>query len=147
MPLPQIEKIWVYGSLKKGFPRHYLIKDEVEFIGDMAMQGTLRNYKNLFPVWDITSYSHITIGELYLVTGDMDELLARLDKVEGHPLLFERVDLEQAMDVGDEDFDEEEEDDGNLEWHTFYAYAGRAPELLQGEIIQDGVWAIGKVDE
>lgn len=125
-----------YGTLKSGHKRHDIIEPHVMFVAEVWMPGSLYNYKNMFPAWDLNGDGAI-LAELYEITGDVEPLLERLDEVEGHPYLFERQFFEVQAEIG-------EIDNGNdgMEWVEAYMYRGRAPSLFDEPIIPNGIWTL-----
>ena len=87
--------LFVYGSLRRGFPNHYMLEDSV-YIGDFIttdkyiMIGTI---SKAFPyiikdcVVDGTMPTQI-VGELYDVYGS--NTINMIDKLEGHPHIYNR---------------------------------------------------------
>ena len=90
--------LFVYGSLRRGFPNHYMLEDSV-YIGDFIttdkyiMIGTI---SKAFPyiikdcVVDGTMPTQI-VGELYDVYGS--NTINMIDKLEGHPHIIDNLDL------------------------------------------------------
>ena len=77
--------VFVYGSLKREFPNHYLLREQ-EPLGEAIIKGTMISLK-FFP--GVVACGNDTIkGELYLVD---DETMKRLDHLEGHPSFYKRV--------------------------------------------------------
>ncbi len=70
-------KVFVYGTLKKGFSLNYLLANSI-FIGEASLNG--------YDMYSLTSFPFITkgkgkvYGEVYEVSED---LLKRLDMIEG----------------------------------------------------------------
>lgn len=80
-------KVFTYGTLKKGFGNHYLLKDS-SFLGEVK---TLPEFTMIslggFP--GILTGGHTSIsGEVYEVN---TETLAKLDRLEGHPTWYRRT--------------------------------------------------------
>lgn len=69
--------MFVYGTLKRGFGNHSLLKDS-EFQGSAVVQGTL--YVHGLPYYRREGSGSV-YGELYRVD---DDTLARLDRLEGY---------------------------------------------------------------
>lgn len=80
--------VFVYGTLKKGFPNHYYLKDQ-EYLGEATIRGTMISLRH-FPGVINVGNDQIT-GELYQID---NETLARLDRLEGYPHFYERVPIE-----------------------------------------------------
>lgn len=82
----QRHRVFVYGTLKRGFGNHRLLQ-----ASDYLGRGRLENHRmrsygaipaiHTDPGWDV-------YGELYFVD---DRTLARLDGLEGHPDFYVRV--------------------------------------------------------
>ncbi len=104
--MPQLAKhvshrFFVYGSLKKGFGAHYLLKDS-KFIGRAWTESN--NYcmrvTGSFPVvmWDYTKDRAIIQGEVYEVpVSDIPEL----DHLEQQGKLYHRKQVEVVTDLGE----------------------------------------------
>ena len=92
-------KLFVYGSLRQGFPNHHLLKE-----GGAVLLGTFESEEKLYMVglrsgaypYVIDEPVHPTCvptiikGEVYEVSYD---LMRRLDTFEGHPHHYTRVTL------------------------------------------------------
>lgn len=78
-------KVFVYGTLKKGYRNHYLLKNS-QFIGDSKVDNfTLHSFGG-FPVAVPASEQYIT-GEVYEVD---DDTMTNLDWLEGYPSFYDR---------------------------------------------------------
>jgi len=79
-------KIFVYGTLKKGFRNHYLLQN-AKFLCDYRLSGfVMGTFNNDFPF--IIRKDGIVYGELYEIT---PEILEDLDILEGHPDFYVRI--------------------------------------------------------
>ena len=89
--------VFVYGTLKKGYSNHQLLKQaELECKG--TINGIMLNL-GAFPA--IINGRATVFGEMYRVT---PEILAFLDRLEGHPHFYERklvdvLDLEELHET------------------------------------------------
>jgi gamma-glutamylaminecyclotransferase len=82
-----MRKIFVYGTLKKGFINHWRLKDSRK-IGDGWVYGELYSvYSNSLPILKASDVSKV-YGEIYEVSL---KTLRRLDKLEGHPGWYRRT--------------------------------------------------------
>lgn len=124
-----MNKILVYGSLKKGYGNHRLL-ERATFLGQAT---TVPSFTLLdlghFP-GIVRSGSTPVMGELYEVDA---ETLARLDRLEGHPGFYRR----EAIDVVLED--------GSLA--TVEGYVLPLSWLHEGRVTQipSGSWPAGRV--
>lgn len=123
----QLTPIFVYGTLKKGHHNAKVLLATSKFVG---VDSTLTRYRMRcvgFPrVWKDKKDGHSIEGELYLVN---DEILGRLDTLEGVPRHYERksVQLEKygqawmyVMPAGRSETDGvpvSPEPDGKLRWN------------------------------
>jgi gamma-glutamylaminecyclotransferase len=90
-------KVFVYGSLKKGFHNSELLEDAV-FLGEFKT-------KDYFKMLDLGSYPAIYFdeegfrvrGELYEIDEDMQR---QLDYLEGYPKFYNRKEVD-LVDFGD----------------------------------------------
>src|SRR3990167_5214447 len=81
-PLTDLE--FVYGTLKKGYSNHVLLK-EAKFICDGYACGTRMLDLGSFPAFIEGNFENR--GEVYEVSPD---ILSFLDRLEGHPHFYER---------------------------------------------------------
>jgi gamma-glutamylcyclotransferase (GGCT)/AIG2-like uncharacterized protein YtfP len=82
-------KLFVYGTLKRGFYNHRLLKDS-QFLGYATTKEKFPLTKALFglPVMlPFQGYGHLIRGEVYEVN---TQLLKAIDEVEGHPSTHKR---------------------------------------------------------
>lgn len=108
--------LFVYGSLKKGFPLHYAL-DKANFVGPASMKNFKMYSLGAFPciVRDDKGGGTIT-GEIYLVGPDT---LVRLDWIEGG---YKR-DLYPTTDG---------------RWVGVYVWKGHVPK--DALAVEDGIW-------
>jgi gamma-glutamylcyclotransferase (GGCT)/AIG2-like uncharacterized protein YtfP len=91
-------------------------------------RGTLYNVHDDYPALKIDGQGWVE-GILYKVRDEIkDKLIARLDRLEGYPALFNRMEV-PVVTV----FDQAE---------TAIVYYGVEPKLFEGELIQEGVWQV-----
>ncbi len=84
-------RVFVYGSLKRGFVLHRILEDQ-RFIGDACTAPGFRLYDvGWFPAMVRDSDGIVVQGELYDVDADC---LVELDRVESEGRLYERVEIE-----------------------------------------------------
>ncbi|MGI0012505.1 MAG: gamma-glutamylcyclotransferase family protein [Nitrososphaera sp.] len=90
-----LHKIFVYGSLKKGFGNHGLLA-----ISNSKFLGSAKTHP-IFTMVDFGTFPGCLIngetaihGEVYEIT---DEVLAWLDKLEGHPNFYRRVEISSTL--------------------------------------------------
>lgn len=81
-------KLFVYGTLKKDKPNHFMMKTAT-FLGEYSTEKgySLRILKNGLPILLHDGKGPGCVGELYEVD---PTLLKRLDVFEGHPHMYER---------------------------------------------------------
>ena len=79
-------RVFVYGTLKSGFPNHYLLEG-CEFVGAAATVPTYKMIENGFPVIMPDPEGTPLAGEIYTV--DVDTL-ARLDEQEREGTSYDR---------------------------------------------------------
>jgi len=88
--------VFVYGTLKKGFGNHYLLKD-AKFLGKARTEKKYKMTANGIPfVSKKEAISHI-IGEVYEVG---DEILRKLDFLEDHPNWYKREKVKVILENG-----------------------------------------------
>lgn len=92
-------RIFVYGTLKRGFWNHCLLKG-CEFFGDAATVPTYKMIENGFPVIMSDSEGKPLAGEIYTVD---DETLARLDELEREGSSYDRklIDVTLSLASGE----------------------------------------------
>lgn len=88
--------VFVYGTLKKGFSNHCFLRNAV-FVGQGWTVNSYALYLDEYPgVYRENPVSRVR-GEVYEVdTG----LLARLDALEDHPVLYRREEIDVLLDDG-----------------------------------------------
>ena len=79
-------KVFVYGSLKKGFHNHYLLEDSV-FVATDIVDGYSLVDLGSFPMALPDPEGHI-IGEIYYIT---PETLIALDRLESEGTFYNRI--------------------------------------------------------
>ena len=92
-----MEKVFVYGSLMQGMRLHgYLEKSK--FLGNGEIRGKLFPnpfLQTLAPIVILdSSWGNVVQGEVYEVS---QKTLKLLDRVEGHPYLYKRVQEESKL--------------------------------------------------
>lgn len=90
-------KIFVYGTLMKGYSNHFLLK-ECTFIGNARTVDKFALFAEDFPFVVSTLHDTHIYGELYNVLGS--ENLLRLDELEGHPDYYTRSGVEVELIEG-----------------------------------------------
>ena len=86
--------VFVYGTLRKGHCNHHLLKDSCCY-GVGSSEACFAMYlKNGYPYVTSSEYRYPIVGELYSVD---DDILAALDKFEGHPRHYERREIPVVM--------------------------------------------------
>jgi len=99
---PRLTVVWVYGTLKRGFANYHAVG-----LADTAALGAARTLTP-FPLLTLSRFripflldapdSGLPVtGELYAVEPDM---LATLDKLEGHPEWYRRREIDVVMIEG-----------------------------------------------
>lgn len=81
-----MEKVFVYGSLKKGFQNHSLLK-ESKFIGNAEISGYKMYNLGYFPGIVESDAKNIVKGEIYKIDKNVE---TRLDYLEGIPHLYRK---------------------------------------------------------
>lgn len=94
-------KVFVYGTLKRGFHNHRLLDVEgAEFLSQAQTDDPFRLVVRSLP-YVLHGVDHQTgkqiKGELYIVD---DETFRRLDRLEGHPRFYERKKVCITTDEG-----------------------------------------------
>jgi gamma-glutamylcyclotransferase (GGCT)/AIG2-like uncharacterized protein YtfP len=117
--LQQHQLVFVYGTLKRGQPNHHQLAGS-RFSGQAELAGLELYDLGPFPM--VIACPHpaaVVHGELY---GVSPELLARLDRFEGVPRLYERQ--------------QRQLNDGRAVW----VYVGRPRQVRHVPRIASGVW-------
>jgi gamma-glutamylcyclotransferase (GGCT)/AIG2-like uncharacterized protein YtfP len=115
-----MKRVFVYGTLKKGFALHgHLQKKDVEFLGEAVLEGADLVSVGWYP--GVVPGDGQVYGELY---GVSENTLRTLDMAEGSPFLFKRE--TQVVKVGDVPYEAEV---------FFYQRATGKEEIVKG-----GVW-------
>jgi gamma-glutamylcyclotransferase (GGCT)/AIG2-like uncharacterized protein YtfP len=84
--------LFVYGTLKRGGSRHWILKD-FSFLGHALAKGFV--LYNLGPYPAMVYGDGVVYGEVYEVS---EEILRELDWVEGTPFLFRRELIEVVLE-------------------------------------------------
>ncbi|MCT0207546.1 gamma-glutamylcyclotransferase [Synechococcus sp. CS-1332] len=108
--------VFVYGTLKRGHGNHHWLAG-APFQGDVELTGVVLHDLGPFPM-AVTGEGTVR-GEVYAVDAAG---LARLDRLEGYPRLYDRRPLPLA--------------DGRRAW----VYLGRAHQVRHVSAIADGCW-------
>ena len=101
--------LFVYGTLKKSFHNHYILKDQ-ELVGEaetcnkyiMLSKGIPYVYESSKAYCGEVGYTQKVVqgscikGEFYKVD---DEALARIDQLEGHPRWYCRKQINVCVDI------------------------------------------------
>ena len=118
-------KVFVYGTLKKGFGNHRFLKG-ASFIGNARTMDHFALYESGLPfVIENEAVSTIS-GELYEVS---EETLVRLDCLEGHPGFYTRKMVNVSIFPGN---------DGESQ-NTYTAWLYFFPEK-KGVLVKSGVF-------
>ncbi len=125
-------KLFVYGSLKPGGWSSHLLEPSVDNPRDATITGYLFDcggYPALQLHDPLSEDAGMTIhGIIYdVIDGKEESLLARLDYLEGYPVLFNRTELPVIVD-------------GGAEIATLYF--GVKESLFSGDIVEDGIWNV-----
>jgi len=80
-------RVFVYGSLKRGLYNHRLLTEGATFAGEDRIEGATMFDLGAFPAVHLGGAGAVH-GEVYRVT---PETLARLDRLEGCPTMYQRV--------------------------------------------------------
>ena len=75
-------RIFVYGTLRQGFGNYERFLTDSKFVGNAQTVNNYTMFKSGIPFVNPNIASYPIVGEVYDVT---DEVLARLDRLEGHP--------------------------------------------------------------
>lgn len=95
-------KVFVYGTLKKGYGNNVLLRN-AKFIEDRVIQGYELLYAG-FPVAVPNETSSI-LGEVYEISDDDDFTLSRLDRLESEGSMYNRIEVDGCqMYVGNKSF-------------------------------------------
>lgn len=95
----EFSKVFVYGTLKKGEPNHYLMTDVKNGVANFINGGTsltkfpliIATKYNIPFLLNKTDLGHNVSGEIYEV--DQPMLLA-LDELEDYPKLYDRMSVD-----------------------------------------------------
>lgn len=90
MPL----KLFVYGTLKKGFGNHHWLGPNSKFIEDSLISGFTMHDLSAYPAVKMGGHANV-YGEFYEVP---DNVIPYLDALEGHPDLFQRTEIRADND-------------------------------------------------
>nr|WP_256438930.1 gamma-glutamylcyclotransferase family protein [Synechococcus sp. CCY 9618] len=108
--------VFVYGTLKRGFCNHHWLAG-CSFEGEAAIEGLVLHDLGPFPM--AIPGGGAVWGEVFRLMG---EALARLDRLEGYPRLYDRLPMALA--------------DGRWAW----VYVGRPRQVRFVPALLDGRW-------
>ena len=79
--------VFVYGTLKRGYPNNSILLRNAKFLGPaVSVQPVYKMETQGFPaIWEVGEAGNFVRGELYEVS---EEQLARCDNLEGHPHMY-----------------------------------------------------------
>lgn len=81
-------KVFVYGTLKKGYGLHHAIQ-HCEYLGKARTSNDFTMYHGAYP-YLVKQKGRGAVGEVY----EVDEYTLRnLDRIEGHPTFYERTEI------------------------------------------------------
>ncbi|XP_071942372.1 putative gamma-glutamylcyclotransferase CG2811 [Antedon mediterranea] len=93
---------FVYGTLKRGQPNHHLLQNPSN--GKGKYLGTAKTYEkwplvvgsrhNIPYILDCPGKGHNVMGEVFEIDNTM---LAALDRLEGHPIYYQRTDIKVTL--------------------------------------------------
>ncbi len=86
--------LFVYGTLMKGFGNHHLLESST-FIGTARTCEKYAMYATGFPFVNPNIPRTVISGEVYLV--ESEEVLHRLDQLEGHPNWYVRTEIDVEL--------------------------------------------------
>ncbi|MBU6251473.1 MAG: gamma-glutamylcyclotransferase [Cyanobacteria bacterium REEB417] len=110
------ERLFVYGTLKRGEPNHHLLQS-CPYQGEAVMPGLLLYDLGPFPM-AVAGEGEVR-GELYALRRAE---LRGTDRLEGYPRLYDRWLRALA--------------DGRQAW----VYVGRAHQVRHSPLLSDGIW-------
>jgi gamma-glutamylaminecyclotransferase len=105
--------IFVYGTLKRGFPNSHMLNSS-KFIEERCVRGLKMVNLGWYPGCVVSSNDDKVHGEVYEVT---EEIINKLDRLEGVPFLYRRYEIEKGLQT--------------------YIYNKSVEER---EVIEDGIW-------
>jgi gamma-glutamylaminecyclotransferase len=80
--------LFVYGTLKRGFPNHYFL-DEASYEGKARLPGFQMYSCGGFPCI-VKADDYVVEGEVYYIDPDRFQIWMRLDRLEGTPRMYKR---------------------------------------------------------
>lgn len=98
--MKKVHRLYVYGTLKKGhyFHNEYLGEDKSKYLGPVTAGLDYSLYIDGLPHLVIEKTDKPVKGELYEVD---DDVLKRIDDLEGHPNVYFREIIEVFDEMGD----------------------------------------------
>ena len=118
-------RIFVYGSLRRGFGNHSLLHD-AKFIGDGWVPG--------FTMYSLGAYPMCTdgVGAVFAEAYEIDDkILSRLDALEGYPAFYNRKQVMAEISYPDSP--------SYLHFVRGWIYYGRQ-QLPKDRIVKTGKW-------
>jgi len=90
-------RVFVYGTLKRGFPNHFFLEGQKR-LGGATTADTYALYEDEYPLVSRQERVSRIRGEVYEVG---DTILKRLDTLEDHPAFYRREEVEVDLDSGE----------------------------------------------
>lgn len=90
-------RVFVYGTLKRGFPNHFFIESQT-FLGRAETVETYALYEDVYPIVCKRERVSRIRGEVYEVG---DAILKRIDILEDHPVHYCREQVEVDLESGE----------------------------------------------
>lgn len=84
----KLHKVFVYGTLRKGYGNHRVMPSTAKFIGNGKTVGMFRLTASGIPFVSKSQALHQVTGEMYEVTDSA--LTGPLDRLESHPSWYKR---------------------------------------------------------
>ena len=119
-------RVFVYGTLKRGFPNHFFIKGQ-KSLGPAVTVEPYALYEDVHPLVSKQERISPIHGEVYEVS---DAILKRIDLLEDHPVHYRREEVDVDLDSG--------------ERVTVWMYFFPEP---RGRLFPDGDWKSASLEE
>ena len=84
--------VFVYGTLKKGFPNHHVLGEQAEYVGGASTHES-------FTLIDLGAFPALSLGgdvkDQVPISGEVYKVpnLAALDRLEGYPHFYDRMQI------------------------------------------------------
>jgi len=123
------KRLFVYGSLKKGFGNHALLEDSLFICKALTIQPLVLIDLGSFPAVLMEKGESQVSGEVYEVT---DSVFESIEHLEGYPSFYNRTDIPVLLNPGT--------DGETVEAIPIYHLNRESGYGDRSQVVKDGIW-------